>query len=178
MTTSNSGIDNTGTGPQSAMTAPTSVMSPDKRELHITRIFDAPRDLVFEAWTDPKHVAQWWGPKYFTNPVCELDVRSGGAILIHMQGPDGAVYPMKGVFNEVVRPERLVFTSGAFETDEGESMLEDKTTVTFEEVDGKTLLTVHAVVTKATPEAEGALEGMEQGWNEQLDKFADFLAQA
>jgi uncharacterized protein YndB with AHSA1/START domain len=85
---------------------------------------------------------------------------------------------MKGVFNEVVKPERLVFTAGAFETDEGESMLEDKTTVTFEEVDGKTLLTVHAVVTKATPEAEGALEGMEQGWNEQLDKLADFLAQA
>jgi uncharacterized protein YndB with AHSA1/START domain len=158
--------------------APTSVMSPDKRELRMTRLLDAPRDLVFKAWTDPKHVAQWWGPKYFTNPVCEVDARPGGTILIHMQDPDGNVYPMKGVFNEVVEPERLVMTAGAFQADDGEPMLEDVTTVTFEDVGGKTLLTVHALVTKATPEAEGALEGMEQGWNEQLDKLDEFLAQA
>jgi uncharacterized protein YndB with AHSA1/START domain len=62
-----------------------------ERELVITRVFDAPRELVWKAWTDPKHVAQWRGPKDCTNPVCELDVRPGGAILIHMQVPDGAV---------------------------------------------------------------------------------------
>ncbi len=75
----------------------------------ITRTFDSPRELVFKAWTDPKHVTQWWGPHGFTNPVCELDVRPGGAIRIHMRGPDGTVYPMTGTFHEVVEPERLVF---------------------------------------------------------------------
>jgi len=159
-------------------TGATSVLSPDKRELHITRILDAPRDLVFQAWTDPKHMAQWWGPRYFTNPVCELDARPGGALLIHMQGPDGTVYPMKGTFLEVVEPERLVFQSAALQGPEEEVLLEDVTTVTFAERDGKTLMTVHAVVTKATPEAAGALDGMEEGWNQSLDKLAEFLVQA
>src|ERR1700730_7092158 len=82
-----------------------------ERELKITRVFDAPREMVFKAWTDPKLLAQWWGPKGFTNPVCELDVRPGGAIRVHMRGPDGTVYPMTGVYQEVVEPERIVFTS-------------------------------------------------------------------
>jgi uncharacterized protein YndB with AHSA1/START domain len=144
-------------------------------EVLITRIFNAPRELVYRAWTDPKQMAQWWGPRYFTNPVCEMDVRPGGAILIHMQDPDGVVYPMKGVFQEVVEPERLVFTSSAFEGEDGSSLLEDTTTVTFEEQDGKTKLTVHSVITKAAPGAEGALAGMEEGWTQSLDKLAEYL---
>ncbi len=147
----------------------------NERELIITRVFDAPRELVFKAWTDPKHVAQWWGPKDFTNPVCELDVRPGGAILIHMRGPDGVVYPMKGVFHEIAPPERLVFTTSAFEDEAGNPQLEDRTTVTFAEHDGKTKLTVQAVVTKAAPAVEGALAGMEAGWNESLDRLAEAL---
>src|SRR5579872_6853405 len=78
------------------------------RELTITRVFDAPRALVFKAWTDPKHLAQWWGPHTFTNPVCELDVRTGGAFRIVMRGPDGAEHPARGVYGEVKPPERLV----------------------------------------------------------------------
>jgi uncharacterized protein YndB with AHSA1/START domain len=147
-----------------------------QREVVFTRILDAPRELVFKAWTDPKQMAQWWGPRYFTNPVCELDVRPGGAILIHMRAPDGVVYPMKGVFHEVVEPERLVFTSSALEDDEGNPQMEDLTTVTFEEADGKTRLTVRAVVTKAEPVAAGALEGMEEGWNQSLDRLTEFLS--
>src|ERR1700722_3962453 len=72
-----------------------------ERELKITRVFDAPREVVFKAWTDPKLLAQWWGPKGFTNPVCELDARPGGAIRVHMRGPDGTVYPMGGMFHEI-----------------------------------------------------------------------------
>jgi len=75
-----------------------SIMTNEEQELVLTRVFDAPRELVFKAWTDPKHVAQWWGPHGFTNPVCELDLRPGGAILIHMRGPDGVVYPMTGTY--------------------------------------------------------------------------------
>jgi uncharacterized protein YndB with AHSA1/START domain len=154
----------------------TSVLSPDKRELTITRILDAPRELVFKAWTDAEQLAQWWGPKYFTNPVCEVDARPGGAILIHMQGPDGNVYPMKGTFLEIVEPERLVMRAAALVGDQEDVLLEDVTTVTLAEHDGKTLMTVHALVTKATPEAAGALDGMEEGWNQSLDKLTDFLA--
>lgn len=65
-------------------------------ELVLTRTFDAPRELVFKAWTDAKQLAEWWGPKGFTNPVCDIDVRPGGAIRIDMTGPDGTVYPMGG----------------------------------------------------------------------------------
>src|SRR5205085_2306725 len=78
------------------------------RELTFTRIFDAPRALVLGMWTDPKHVAQWWGPRGFTNPVCEMDVRPGGALRIVMRAPDGTEYPMPGIFRDVVAPERLV----------------------------------------------------------------------
>jgi uncharacterized protein YndB with AHSA1/START domain len=146
-----------------------------QQEVTLTRIFDAPRELVFKTWTDPKHLAQWWGPHYFTNPVCELDLRPGGAILIHMQDPDGVAYPMKGVFHEIVEPERLVFTSSAFEGEDGQPLLESLNTITFEDLDGKTKLTVQSVVTRAEPGTEGALAGMEQGWTESLDKLAELL---
>ena len=69
----------------------------EEQELVLNSVFDDPRELVFKAWADPKCVAQWWRPRGFTNPVCELDVRPGGAIRIHMRGPDGTVYPMTGV---------------------------------------------------------------------------------
>jgi uncharacterized protein YndB with AHSA1/START domain len=111
-------------------------------EVVFTRTFDAPRERVFKAWTDPKLMAQWWGPHGFTNPVCDMDVRPGGAILIHMQAPDGTVFPMKGVFHEVVEPERLVFTSSALEYEASVPQLEGITTAFFTEQDGKTQVTV------------------------------------
>ncbi len=148
---------------------------PAEPVLVITRVFDAPRDLVFKAWTDPKHVAQWWGPKGFTNPVCELDVRPGGAIRIDMRGPDGVIYPMKGVFHEIVEPERLVVTTSALEDEEGNPQLEVLTTVTFAEYNGKTKLMLQAVVVKSAPAAAGALAGMEQGWRQSLDRLAEYL---
>jgi uncharacterized protein YndB with AHSA1/START domain len=158
----------------SAKTKPTEELA--DRVLVMERVFDAPRELVFQAWTDPKHVAQWWGPKGFTNPVCELDVRPGGAILIHMRGPDGVVYPTKGVYREIMSPERLVFTNSAFQGEGGNSLLEVLTTVTFGEHNGKTRLTLRAVVVKSTPEVAAALAGMEEGWNQSLDRLAEDLA--
>ena len=85
------------------------------REFVITREFAAPRELVFKAWTDPKHLAQWWGPKGFTNPVCEWDARPGGKIYDVMRAPNGADYPMGGEFREIVPPERLVLMCGALD---------------------------------------------------------------
>ena len=145
-------------------------------ELTLTRVFDAPRELVFAAWTDPRHVAQWWGPRGFTTPVCEMDVRPGGKVFIVMRGPDGTENPTHGVLDEVVVPERLVMSAAGFEDEAGTPRFEVRNTVTFTEQDGKTLLTLHALVLKATPEMEPALTGMRQGWTETLDRLGEFLA--
>ena len=153
------------------------IMTNEERELVLTRVFDAPRELVFKAWTDPKRVAQWWGPHRFTNPVCDLDVRPGGAIRIHMRGPDGTVYPMTGVYNEVVEPERLVFTSAALDAD-GNPMFEVLTTVTFAEQGGKTKQIMRARVIKSTAEAAPYIKGMEAGWTQSLERLAESLAKA
>jgi len=152
-----------------------SIKTNKEKELALTRVFDAPRELVFKVWTDPKHVAQWWGPRGFTNPVCELDLRPGGAILIHMRSPDGIVYPMRGVFQEVVPPERLVFTSAALDSD-GNPMFEVLTTVTFAEEGGKTKQILRARVIKKTAQAAPYLAGMEQGWTQSLERLAESIA--
>ena len=147
------------------------------RELVITRTFDAPREIVFKMWTDPRHMAQWWGPHGFTNPVCELDVRPGGAIRIDMRGPDGTVYPMTGIFQEIAKPERLVFTAEALDQN-GAVALEVLNTVTFEEKNGKTTLTLQARVTKVIGEGASYLEGMEAGWTQSLERLDDHLMKA
>ena len=142
-------------------------------ELVLTSVFDAPLELVFKAWTDPKRVAQWWGPHRFTNPVCELDPRPGGAIRIHMRGPDGTVYPMTGVYQEVVEPERIVFTSAALDA-AGKPMFELLTTVT--EQGGKTKQILRARVIKSTAQAAPYLAGMEAGWTQSLERLTAYLA--
>ena len=144
-------------------------------ELTFTRVFDAPRELVFKAWIAPKQMAQWWGPKGFTNPVCELDVRPGGAIRIHMRAPNGVVHPMTGTFREIVVPKRLVFTAVA-EDQAGKPLLEALTTVTFEEQSGKTKLTVHASAVGLVDVGWQMLEGMEAGWTQSLERLAELVA--
>jgi uncharacterized protein YndB with AHSA1/START domain len=143
-------------------------------DLVMTRVFDAPRELVFKAWTETKHVARWWGPKGFTNPVCEMDVRVGGAIRIHMRAPDGMVYPMTGVFQEIAAPERLVFLSSALD-DKGKSMFDVLSTVIFAEQRGKTTLTLQLRVVKATAAAPQYLKGMEMGWTQSLVRLDEYL---
>jgi len=144
-------------------------------ELVLTRVFKAPRGPVFAAWTEPTQVAQWWGPNGFTNPVCELDVRPGGAVCIHMRGPDGTVYPMTGVYQEIVEPERLVFTSAALD-ESGKPLFDVLNTVAFVEHDGTTKLTVRARVVKSTAGAAPYLAGMEAGWTQSLERLGVHLA--
>ena len=145
------------------------------RELTLTRVFAAPRDLVFEAWTNPQHLAKWWGPHCFTNPVCELDVRPGGKIRIDMQAPDGVIYPMTGTFHEIAPPSRLVFTAAA-EDHDGNALLESRTTVTFEDQGEKTKVTVHASAVGLAPIAAEMLKGMEAGWTQSLERLAEVLS--
>jgi uncharacterized protein YndB with AHSA1/START domain len=151
-----------------------SITPGEGHELALTRVFDAPRKLVFKAWTDPKIVAQWWGPHHFTNPVCELDARPGGAIRIHMRGPDGTVYPMTGTYQEIVEPERIVFTSAALDA-AGNPMFEMLTTVTFAEQDRKTKQILRTRVIKSTAEAPRYLAGMEAGWTQSLQRLTAYL---
>jgi uncharacterized protein YndB with AHSA1/START domain len=146
-----------------------------EREITITRVFDAPRALVFRAWTDPVHVAQWWGPKGFTNPVCEIDARVGGALRIHMRAPDGSIYPMKGEFREIVPPARLAFTNIALD-ETGNHIIEGFTTVSFAEEDGKTRLTLHTRGSAVIEKAVAYLQGMEMGWTMSIDKLQALLA--
>lgn len=149
---------------------------PLKRELVFTRVFAAPRTLVFQMWIDPIHLARWWGPKGFSNPVCQVDARPGGAIYIDMQGPDGTIYPMSGQFQEIVEPERIVFTSAALGADK-QPMFEVLNTITFTEHGGKTTIVLHAKVKMEKPGAEIYLAGMEEGWSQSLERLIAYLAQ-
>lgn len=143
-----------------------------KYDLTLTRVLDAPRALAFKAWTDPRMLAQWWGPKGFTNPRCETDARPGGAIRIDMRGPDGTVYPMDGTFEEVVPPKRIVLTTSPLK-EKGERVFVTRITVTFEESSGKTTLNLQVRVLEIfDPIAERYLSGMSRGWNLSLDRLA------
>jgi len=142
-------------------------------EVFMTRILDASAEVVFRAWTDPEQLKQWWGPRGFTNPVCEFDARPGGAIRIHMRAPDGVVYPMTGVVLEIVEPKRLVFTSYALDK-EGNAMFESLNTVTFAPHEGKTSLTLHAKVQTTTEQGLPYLKGMEVGWKLTLDRLEEY----
>jgi uncharacterized protein YndB with AHSA1/START domain/ketosteroid isomerase-like protein len=142
-----------------------------QREITITRVFDAPRALVFGMWTDAKHLAAWWGPHGWTNPKAEADPRPGGKLLIHMQGPDGSTHPMGGVFHEIVPHDRIVFTSFV-DMPDGTRVLEARNTVTFEDQGRKTKVTVHANASGFTDFSARMLAGMEAGWSQSLDKLA------
>jgi uncharacterized protein YndB with AHSA1/START domain len=141
------------------------------REVTLIRLIDAPRERVFKAWIDAKQMAQWWGPKHFTNPVCDVDARPGGMIRIDMRAPDGVVYPMDGVFHEVVAPERLVFTSRAFDAETNKTLIKALNTITFTDEGGKTKLTVEARVMELAPEFAAAAAGMEEGWSQSFERL-------
>jgi uncharacterized protein YndB with AHSA1/START domain len=125
--------------PQASMSKPRAGDgSTADRELVPSRVFDAPRELVFRTWTDSQHVAQWWGPNDFTVTVHEMDVRPGGVWRFVMHGPNGVDYNNRWVFHEVVEPARLVYTYGSGAADDPGF----EVTVTFADEDGKTRLTL------------------------------------
>jgi len=149
-------------------------MAESYREVTIVRTIDAPRALVFQAWLDPEQLARWWGPRGFTNPVCETEAREGGAWRIVMRAPDGAEYPCHGVYREIVAPELLVFTNIATDK-EGNSILDGLTSVTFADVDGQTRLTLETRATAIVPGAVVYLSGMDAGWGQSLDRLEQLV---
>jgi uncharacterized protein YndB with AHSA1/START domain len=149
----------------------------------ITRVFDAPRERVFQAWTDPDKVKQWWGPKGFTTPVVQIDLRPGGKSLSCMRSPDGKDYWGVGVYREVVRPERIVVTD-SFADEKGNAVpasyyqmgldfpLEMLIKVNFEEYEGKTRLTLQHIGIPSGKDSDDA----RAGWSESFDKLDEYLA--
>ena len=151
-------------------------------ELVITRIFDAPRELVWKAWKDPELMKRWWGPKNFTAPVIKIDFRVGGKYLYCMRSPEGQDFWSTGVYREIVEPERIVYIDSFADENgtkvppshygiSGDWPAEFLVTVTFEEHEGKTKMTLsHAGI------PAGQMSDMAQaGWNESFDKLAQSL---
>jgi uncharacterized protein YndB with AHSA1/START domain len=134
-------------------------------DLVMTRVFDAPRKLVFEVWTTPEHLKQWCGPTGFSLPVCEMDFRPGGKLLYVMRGPDGKDYGSEGEYVEIEAPSRLVWKGMIH------GGLEVWTEVTFAEHEGKTKVTVHQ---KYAFESD-ATRGAPMGWSQTLDRLAIYL---
>lgn len=139
-------------------------------ELTITRVFDAPRELVFRLWTEPEHISRWWGPHDFTVPHAEFDARPGGRLRIDFRGPDGEVFPNYGEVREVSPFDRLVFTA-EYRHGGDRLLVGSLVTVTFREEGAKTRVTIHAQVYHAEPEAADSLAGMEEGWTQQVEKL-------
>jgi uncharacterized protein YndB with AHSA1/START domain len=154
-----------------------------KKDLKITRVFDAPRELVWKAWTDEKQIAKWWGPRGVTNPTCVWDAKPKGKIsIIMLAGKElgnfaGQKWPMAGTFREVTPQSRIVFVSNALD-DVKNILIESEVTVDLEELGKKTKLMLHIVVTKVDEErAAFALQGMEAGWTQSIDKLGEALAE-
>jgi uncharacterized protein YndB with AHSA1/START domain len=145
------------------------------REVHFERCLAAPRTLVYRTWTDPAMMANWWGPKDFTNPVCRVDARPGGDMFIVMRAPDGSEHPMKGLFHQVLENDRLAFTDSAVDRD-GNVLLEGMTIATFEDHGQGTLLTVWSSAVGMADTAPEMLAGMDEGWSQSLDRLDHLLA--
>jgi uncharacterized protein YndB with AHSA1/START domain len=145
------------------------------RELVVTRVIDAPRELVYEAWTDPKHLAQWWGPNGFSTTTHNFDFRPGGVWRFVMHGPDGRDYQNRITWDEIARPERLTYHHGG---DEDVEPVEFHTVVTFEALGGKTRLTLRAVFPNAAERDRVVREyGADEGAKQTVGRLAEYVAQ-
>ena len=144
------------------------VTIPSEREIVIERVFDAPRTLVFEAWTKAEHVAHWWDPSGTPLAVCEIDLRPNGAFRFVNSGPDGAKYPFTGLYREVTPPSRLVMGGPA---SEGGSVC----TLVFSEQDGKTTLTM-TFACPSRAERDALLQmRVDEGTAQTLDNLDEYL---
>jgi uncharacterized protein YndB with AHSA1/START domain len=155
----------------------------DTNELVIERIYDAPRELVWKAWTDPEMFRKWWGPKDFTCPFSKIDLRVGGKYLNCMRGPDGKDYWSTGTYKQIVPMQKIVATD-SFADESGKVVpsthygmqgfpLELEVTVIFEDLGGKTKMTLrHRGLPKGDIKNQARA-----GWNESFDKLMEVLSQ-
>jgi uncharacterized protein YndB with AHSA1/START domain len=156
----------------------------------ITRVFAAPRELLWAAWADPRQLAKWWGPRGLNTEVTKLDVRPGGAYRLVMRSAEGVEYPMQGIYREVVKPERLVYTCDLSEhPDEWHDLIDRSwrttgrkpaidliTEVTFAEHAGKTTQTVRMFFPSAALRDSMLKMGMNEGWSSSFERLTEELA--
>lgn len=143
-------------------------------EILIERVFDAPRDLVWEAWTNPEHVAQWWGPNGFTTTITKMDFRVGGVWKLTMHGPDGTDYPNSSVFREIVKPERIVFAHGGGR--KGGPSAKFLSTWTFEALGNRTRVTMRLLFdTPAERDLVVREFGAIEGGKQTFSRLAEYL---
>jgi len=148
----------------------TTFTTPSDREIVITHVVEAPRELAFDAWTSPEHVPHWFGPRGTTVPVCEIDLRPGGAWHYLLRSPDGTDMARRDVYREVSRPDRLVSTE-SFDDYPGESL----NTLVFTEEDGKTTITC-TVLYESKEMRDAVIEsGMQKGAAETFDRLAEYV---
>ena len=152
----------------------------DGTELTITRVFDAPRERVWQAWTEPEQVMRWWGPEGYTSPSCRIDLRVGGAYLFCMRSPEGRDYWSTGTYSEIVPLERLVCTDSFADAKgnvvpasyygmEEDFPLELQVTVTLEDQGSTTAMTLRHAGFPPGP----LVEMTSAGWNQSFDKLAE-----
>ncbi len=151
--------------------------APSDRVLTLTRRFRAPRELVWDVWTDPEHVAAWWGPFGPQHTRCEIEAAVGGIFHVAMRAPDGGEHPSRGVVRECVRPERLVIEGDADAPDACGAGLPPRAliTVLFEAVDGGTLLTLSAEFRSAQDRIAADANGYSASWSETLGALDQYV---
>jgi uncharacterized protein YndB with AHSA1/START domain len=149
------------------------VTTPSDREVAMTRVFDAPRQMVFDAFTKPELLKRWFGPRGWSLVVCEVDFRVGGGFRFVMRGPDGKDMGMRGVYREIAVPERSVHVE-SFDDYPGESQV----TAVFEERGGRTTMTATVLYPSKDVRDIVISMGMEHGAAESYDKLAELLAEA
>lgn len=158
------------------MTTKTFVAPDCDRDLVLTRVFDASPAKVFEAWTNPDSMKQWFAPHPYTTPVVETDVRPGGSTLVIMRGPDGTEIPCPGVYLEVVKNQRLVFTDAFTEAWKPSEKPFMTVTLTFEDQGGKTRYTARAAHWSVAAREAHEKMGFHEGWSQVAEQLAEVLA--
>jgi uncharacterized protein YndB with AHSA1/START domain len=147
------------------------VTTPSDREIAMTREFNAPRDLVFEAHTSCEHMSRWWGPRKYEFADCDIDFRAGGKWRVVHRGPDGEEFAFRGEYREIVPPERIVWTF-EYEGFPGNVSVE---TLTLEERDGKTTMRTSSVYDTAEARDQMLESGMEEGARETMERLDEYL---
>jgi len=145
--------------------------NPSERELVITRVFDAPRALVYRAWTEPEHMVHWLGPQGFTSKILKSELRVGGAYRFYMRDPQGGDHWQQGVFREIVEPEKLVFTY-EWANEQGQATRpQTLVTISLEDLGGQTRMTLRQGVFESVT----ARDDHEGGWTSSFSRLADYL---
>jgi uncharacterized protein YndB with AHSA1/START domain len=150
----------------------------DERTIVISRTLDAPRELVFAAFTDPRHLSRFWRPSFTTVAACQVELRVGGAFRVEMRGPDGTRYPCTGTYREIVPPDKLVYTATTADDNPCGGGLPPRSlvTITFAAVGDRTRITIVAQLQTPADVAACVAGGYHQGWSESLDRLAELLA--